>query len=94
MFLLVTVVGVALGIGYATAVGRRFGLRDVRAWACLAPVWAAYAVVLLTGGVTGSPTQVVQAVAVGSLAETAARSVRLLASARRGSAAGAGPRTR
>ncbi|MEN1974618.1 hypothetical protein [Cellulomonas olei] len=93
VFLLVTVAGVALGIGYATAVGRRPGLRDPRAWALLAPVWVAYAVVLLAGGVTGSPAQAVQAVALGSLVETAAGTVRLVASTRRGSAAGAGPRT-
>ena len=93
MFLLVTVVGVAVGIGYATLLRRRPGLRDPRTWALLVPVWAASVVVLLTGGVTGWPEQAVRAVAIGSLLETAVGVVRLAVAARRGSAVAPGPRT-
>ncbi|MCZ2823542.1 MULTISPECIES: hypothetical protein [unclassified Modestobacter] len=67
MSLLITITGVWLGYAYAGLVHRRFGPTDRHRWSLLAPVWAVYAVVLLTAD-TGEPVpRAVQAFAMATV---------------------------
>lgn len=79
MFLLVTVVSVLLGVAYAGAVDRRFGLKDRRRWMALVPFWVlAVAVALALHRVNqeGLVPQAIQSFAVGSLGGTLVDCVR------------------
>ncbi|MEZ0494104.1 hypothetical protein AB2L28_17855 [Kineococcus sp. TBRC 1896] len=69
MFLLVTIVCVALGYAYAWLIERRFDLRDARRWLFLAPVWVTVAVVLLAGA-RGAGVQGLQSFAFATLVST------------------------
>ena len=73
MSVLVTVVGVFLGMAYAGFVDRRFGPKDWRRWVALAPVWAlavGMALALGTVNVRDLAPRAIQAFAIGSLGET------------------------
>ncbi|MCZ2849431.1 hypothetical protein [Modestobacter sp. VKM Ac-2978] len=70
MYLLVTIVGVCLGYGYAELVTRRSGLTDRRRWLLLAPVWAVYLVVLLAADTRDLAPQAVQAFALATVLST------------------------
>ncbi len=73
MFLLSTVLGAFLGVTYARVVNRRFGPRDWRRWAALAPFWllaGCVAIASQTVNMSDPATQAVQAFAIGTLAET------------------------
>lgn len=70
MFLLITIVGVALGYAYAGLVDRRFGPGDGRRWSLLVPVWVAYVVVLLTADLQDVWAQGVQSFALASFLGT------------------------
>lgn len=70
VFLLVTVLGVGLGLAYATTVGRRLGLDDWRRWALLVPVWVLYVVVLVTADMKGLVAEAYQSFAIGCVGQT------------------------
>jgi hypothetical protein len=70
--LLVTGVGVFLGIAYARFVDRRFGPEDWRRWVALAPAWAlavGMALALDTLNVRDLAPRAIQAFAIGSFGE-------------------------
>lgn len=81
MFLLATIVGVALGYAYAGFVGRHFGLKDWRRWTLLTPFWVlavAMTIALQAVNMSDPAPQAIQAFAFASLAETALNSLRAL----------------
>ncbi|GAA4731833.1 hypothetical protein GCM10023328_08780 [Modestobacter marinus] len=82
MSVLITVVGVWLGYAYVRLVSRRLGLTDRRRWLLLAPVWAAYVVVLRTADTADPGPRAVQAFALAALLGTAVDVVRGLWSRR------------
>lgn len=81
MFLVATIVGVALGYAYAGFVGRRFGLKNWRRWMLLTPFWVlavAMTIALQAVNMSDPAPQAIQAFAFASLAETVLDSLRAL----------------
>ncbi|MEP7765076.1 hypothetical protein [Sanguibacter sp. 25GB23B1] len=81
VFLLVTIVSVALGFAYAGFVGRRFGLKDWRRWMALAPFWLlaiAMIVTLKRVNMSDPAAQAIQAFAFVCLAQTGLDCLRAL----------------
>ena len=79
MFLLITAVGVFLGIAYAGLVDRRFSPKDWRRWAALTPFWVlavGVALALHRVNMRDLAPQAIQAFAFASLAETLIDSLR------------------
>ncbi len=70
MSLVITIVGVALGVAYAGLVDRRFGVRSWTGWILVLPVGVAYAVVLWTADTADPVPRAVQAFAIGALVQT------------------------
>jgi uncharacterized membrane protein YoaK (UPF0700 family) len=81
VFLLITAVGVFLGIACAGLVDRRFGPEDWRRWTALTPFWVlavGVALALHTVNMRDLAPQAIQAFAIGSLSETLIDSLRAL----------------
>ena len=81
MFLLMTMVGVFLGVAYAGFIERRLGPRDWRRWMALAPFWVlavGVSLALHAVNMRDLAPQAIQAFAFGSLGEALIDALRAL----------------
>ena len=71
MSLLITIVGVGLGVAYTGLMDRRLSVRGWQSWLLTVPVLIAYAVVLFTADTREPGPRAIQAFCIGALIQTA-----------------------